>query len=69
MKVITEFIYYNLSIKEVTSTIEGIQRRHINKYEFIDNFMMSVIRHTEYELKIKNKINIMEGLLSNSPSK
>ena len=55
MKVFAESIYYNLSINEVTSTVEDPQRKHIDKYGFKDNYMMSVICHTEYDLKNKTK--------------
>ena len=55
MIVIAEFIYYNLTINEVTSTIENIQREHIDKYGFNDKYKVSLICHTEYDLKIKTK--------------
>ena len=66
MIVNVEYIFYNLSINEVTSTIENIQRKLINKYGFNDKYMMSVIYHTEYDLKKKQEDN-MERLFSNSP--
>ena len=47
MIVFAEFVYYNLSTKKVTSTIENIQREHIDKYGFNDKYKVSVIFHTE----------------------
>ena len=58
MIVIAEFICYNLSIIEITSTIENNQREHINKNGFIDEYKVSMICHTEYDLKNKTKIII-----------
>ena len=55
MIVIAEYIYYNLSINEVTSTIENIQREHIDKNGFNDKYKKNVICHTEYDLKKKTK--------------
>ena len=45
MIVIAEFIFYSLSINEVTSTIKNPQRK------FNDNYRMSVICRTENDLK------------------
>ena len=50
-----EFNYYNLSINEGTSTIENIQRKYIVRFGFNDKYKVSVICHTEYELKNKTK--------------
>ena len=55
MIVKAEYIYYNISINEVTSIIESLQCKHIDKYGFNDEYMMSVICHTEYDLKNKTK--------------
>ena len=55
MIVFVEYINYKLSINEVTSTMENIQRKHIDKYGFIDKYNVSVICHTEYDLKNKTK--------------
>ena len=57
MIVNAEYIFYNLSINEVTSTIENIQREQFNKYEygFNDKYTVTVICHTEYDLKSKTK--------------
>ena len=51
MIVKAEFIYYNISINEVTSIIENIQCKQIDKYGFNEKYMMSVICLTEYDLK------------------
>ena len=55
MIVIEEYSYYNLSSKEVTITIENIQRGHIDKYGFSDKYKVSVICLTEYDLKNKTE--------------
>ena len=55
MIVIAEYIYYNLSINEVPSTIEKFQREHFDKCGFNDKYLVSVIRHTEFDLKTKTK--------------
>ena len=44
-----EYIYYNLSINEVTSRVENIQREHNNKYGFNGKYMVTVICHAEYD--------------------
>ena len=55
MIVNAEYIYYNLLINEVTSTIENVQREHIDNYGFNDNYKVNVICHTEYDVKNKTK--------------
>ena len=49
MVVKAEFIYYNITINEVTSIIENIQCKQIDKKGFNENYMTSVICHTEYD--------------------
>ena len=55
MIVNAKYIFYNLSINEVTSTIENIQREQFNKYGFNDKYTVTVICHTEYDLKSERK--------------
>ena len=55
MIVKTEYIFYNLSTNEVTSTIENFQREHIDKYGFNDKYIVSVLCHTEHDSKKKRK--------------
>ena len=55
MIVISEYQFKNLSIHEVTSTIEIIQHKHIDKYGFNDSYKVNVICHTEYVDGLKNK--------------
>ena len=68
MVVIAEFIYFNLTNNEATSTLENTQRKQIDKYGFKDNYNVSVICRTEYDLE-RNKKDNMDRLLSNSPWK
>ena len=55
MIVIAEYSCYNQSTNQVTSTIENIQREHIDKNGFNDKYKVSVVCLTEENFKIKTK--------------
>ena len=55
MVVFAEFIYFNLTNNEATGTIENTHRKHNDKYGFNDNYNVSVICRTEYDLEKKSK--------------